>query len=174
MSYKHIERTALFVDGANFSAAARALGVEVDYKRLLEYFSRNGPIIRAFYYTAMIDDHEFSPLRPLVDWLEYNGYTLITKTARVFTDSAGNREIKGNMDVEIAVDMLEMAAHMDHAVIFSGDGDFRRLIEAVQRKGVRTTVVSTLESQPPMMSDILRRQTDVFLDLNDLSDVFRD
>ena len=162
------ERTALFIDGANLYSAARALNIDIDYKRLLEEFRRRGSLLRAYYYTAIVEDQEYSPIRPLVDWLDYNGFTLVTKPARRYTDMNGHSRIKGDMDMEIAVDMLEMAAHLEHAVLFSGDGDFRRLVEAVQRKGVRVTVVSTVRSQPPMAADELRRQADNFLDLADL------
>ena len=164
------ERTALFIDGANLYAAARALGFDIDYKRLLAMFSAQCILIRAFYYTALIDDQEYSPIRPLVDWLDYNGYTMITKPTKEFTDSAGRRKIKGNMDIELAVDVLEMAEKLDHVVIFSGDGDFRSLVEATQRKGVRVSVVSTVRSQPPMVADELRRQADNFVELQDIAD----
>ena len=115
-----------------------------------------------------MEDHEYSPIRPLVDWLDYNGYTMVTKPTKEFTDATGRRKIKGNMDIELAIDVLEMAEHIDHAVIFSGDGDFRRVVEAVQRKGARVTVVSTMRSQPSMVADELRRQADNFLELQDL------
>jgi uncharacterized LabA/DUF88 family protein len=164
------DRVALFIDGANLYAAARSLGFDIDYKRLLQMFRGKCRLIRAFYYTAVIEDQEYSPIRPLVDWLDYNGYTMVTKPTKEFTDSQGRRKIKGNMDIELAIDVLEMAQHLDHVVLFSGDGDFRRLIEAVQRKGVRTTVVSTLRSQPPMVADELRRQADTFVELSDLAD----
>jgi len=162
------ERTALFIDGSNLYAAARALGFDIDYKRLLDFFQKNGRLIRAFYYTALMEDQEYSPIRPLVDWLDYNGYTMVTKPTKEFTDASGRRKIKGNMDIELAIDVLEMAEHLDHIVIFSGDGDFRRLVEAVQRKGVRVSVVSTIESQPPMIADELRRQADTFIELSDI------
>ena len=165
------ERVALFVDGANLHAAARALGFDIDYKRLLKYFQEQCRLIRAFYYTALIEDQEYSPLRPLVDWLDYNGFTMVTKPTKEFTDAMGRRKIKGNMDIELAIDVLEMSAHLDHVVLFSGDGDFRRLVEAVQRRGVRVSVVSTVRSQPPMVADELRRQADVFVELEDLSPV---
>ena len=163
------ERIALFIDGANLYAAARALQFDIDYKRLLDLFGSKGRLIRAFYYTALIEDQEYSPLRPLVDWLDYNGYTMVTKPTKEFTDAMGRRKIKGNMDIELAIDVMEMAQHLDHIVLFSGDGDFRRLVEAVQRKGVRVTVVSTMRSQPPMVADELRRQADVFVELQDLA-----
>jgi uncharacterized LabA/DUF88 family protein len=162
------ERVALFIDGANLYSAARSLGFDIDYKRLLGLFQTKGRLIRAFYYTALVEDQEYSPLRPLIDWLDYNGYTMVTKPAREFTDAHGRRKIKGNMDIELAIDMMEMADRLDHVVLFSGDGDFRRLIEAVQRRGVRVTVVSTIRSQPPMISDDLRRQADSFVELTDL------
>lgn len=162
------ERIALFIDGSNLYAAARALGFDIDYKKLLEYFSSRGYLVRALYYTALIEDQEYSPIRPLVDWLDYNGYTMVTKPTKEFTDASGRRKIKGNMDIELAVDMLEMADNLDHLYVFSGDGDFRRLVEAVQRKGKRVTVVSTVRSTPPMAADELRRQADIFLELEQL------
>ncbi|MBX6322527.1 MAG: NYN domain-containing protein [Rhodospirillaceae bacterium] len=165
------DRVALFIDGANLYAAARSLGFDIDYKRLLELFRGKCRLIRAFYYTALIEDQEYSPIRPLVDWLDYNGYTMVTKPTKEFTDSQGRRKLKGNMDIELAIDVLEMAQHLDQVVLFSGDGDFRRLVEAVQRKGVRVIVVSTLRSQPPMVADELRRQADQFIDLGDLSEL---
>lgn len=163
------ERIALFIDGSNLYAAARALGFEIDYKKLLEIFSIKGRMVRAFYYTALIEDTEYSPIRPLVDWLDYNGYTLVTKPTKEFTDAAGRRKIKGNMDIELAIDVMEMAPHLDHIMLFSGDGDFRRLVEAIQRKGLRVTVVSTVVSNPPMVADELRRQADCFIELQDLA-----
>jgi uncharacterized LabA/DUF88 family protein len=163
------ERLALFIDGANLYAAARALGFDIDYKRLLDLFATKGRLVRAFYYTALVEDQEYSPIRPLVDWLDYNGYTMVTKPTKEFTDASGRRKIKGDMDIELAIDLMEMAEHLDHAILFSGDGDFRRLVEAVQRKGVRVTVVSTIRTQPPMVADELRRQADHFVELQDLS-----
>ena len=169
MTFYPTDRVALFIDGANLYAAAKALAFDIDYRRLLEEFRKRGILVRAYYYTALIEDQEYSPLRPLVDWLDYNGFTMVTKAAKRFTDPVtGATRTKGNMDIEIAVDMMEIAPNLDHIVLFSGDGDFRRLVEAVQRKGVRVTVVSTVKSQPPLVADELRRQADAFVDLNDL------
>ncbi len=159
------ERIGLFIDGANLYATARALSFDIDYKRLLELFTKQGRLVRAFYYTALVEDQEYSPIRPLIDWLDYNGYTMVTKPTKEFTDASGRRKIKGNMDIELAIDVMEMTDSLDHVVLFSGDGDFRRLVEAVQRKGRRVTVVSTVRSQPSMVADELRRQADVFVDL---------
>lgn len=163
------ERLTLFIDGANLYNAARALGFDIDYKRLLQHFSSKGRIVRAFYYTAIVEDQEYSSLRPLVDWLDYNGFCVVTKPTKEFTDANGRRKFKGNMDVEIAVDVMEAATYCEHIVLFSGDGDFRRLVEAVQRRGARVSVVSTLRSQPPMVADELRRQADSFLELQDIA-----
>ena len=168
MNFYPNERIALFIDGSNLYAAARALGFDIDYKKLLKIFSEDGYMVRAFYYTALVEDQEYSPIRPLVDWLDYNGYTMVTKPTKEFTDTAGRRKIKGNMDIELAVDVMEMTPHIDHVVIFSGDGDFRRLVEWSQSKGKRVTVVSTVKSKPPMIADELRRQADLFLELADL------
>ena len=163
------ERIGLFIDGSNLYAAARALGFDIDYKRLLDVFRGYGHLVRAFYYTALVEDQEYSPIRPLVDWLDYNGYTMVTKPTKEFTDAMGRRKIKGNMDIELAIDVMEMAQFLDHIVLFSGDGDFRRLVEAVQRKGVRVSVVSTTRSSPPMVADELRRQADNFVELQELA-----
>ena len=170
MNFYDDERIGLFIDGANLYAAARALGFDIDYKRLLSVFRKQGRLIRAFYYTALVDDQEYSPIRPLVDWLDYNGYTMVTKPTKEFTDASGRRKIKGNMDLELATDVLEMVERLDHVVIFSGDGDFRCVVEAAQRKGVRVSVVSTVKSAPPMVADELRRQADHFIELQDIAD----
>jgi uncharacterized LabA/DUF88 family protein len=170
MFYKD-ERLALFIDGANLFAASKALGFDIDYKLLRQEFLRRGKLLRAFYYTALLENDEYSPIRPLVDWLNYNGYTMVTKAAREFTDSTGRRRVKGNMDVELAVNAMELAHRLDHVVLFSGDGDFRPLVEALQRQGVRVSVVSTIRSQPPMIADELRRQADNFIELDELREV---
>src|SRR5215471_16169198 len=163
------ERLAIFIDGANLYSAARGLAFDIDYRRLLELFSTKGRLIRAFYYTALVEDQEYSPIRPLVDWLDYNGYAMVTKPTKEFTDAMGRRRVKGNMDIELAIDMLEMAPFIDHSILFSGDGDFRRLVEVVQHRGVRVSVVSTTRSSPPMVSDDLRRQADSFIELQELA-----
>ncbi len=172
MYFSQNDRTALFIDGANLYSASRHLGFDVDYRNLLEFFRTRTNIVRAYYYSALLDTEEYSPLRPLTDWLAYNGYSLVTKTAREFTDANGRRRIKGNMDVELAVDMLELAPRLDHAILFSGDSDFRRLVEAVQRQGVRVSVVSSVRTSPPMVADELRRQADRFVELADIAPEF--
>ncbi len=168
MKFYPQERVALFIDGANLYSAARSLGFEIDYRRLLDHFRKESHLIRAFYYTALVEDADYSPLRPLIDWLDYNGYTMVTKPAKEYTDATGRRRFKSNMDIELAIDMMDLAPHIDHAVLFSGDGDFRRLVEAVQRRGVRVSVVATTKSQPPMVADELRRQADTFVELQEL------
>ena len=165
MSLSPTNKIALFIDGANLYATAKTLGFDIDYKRLLKEFQSRGTLLRAFYYTAIIEDQEYSSIRPLIDWLDYNGYTVVTKAAKEFTDGSGRRRIKGNMDIELAVDAMELAEHVDQMVLFSGDGDFRSLVESVQRRGVRVTVISTVSTQPPMVADELRRQADVFTDI---------
>ena len=165
MNFYPNERIALFIDGANLYATAKSLAFDIDYKRLLKHFQEQCHLIRAFYYTALVEDQEYSPLRPLVDWLDYNGYTVVTKATKEFIDASGRRKVKGNMDIELAVDAMEMAEQIDEMVLFSGDGDYRRLVEAIQRRGVRVTVGSTISSQPSMIADDLRRQADAFTDL---------
>ncbi len=172
MDFRMEDRVCLFIDGANLYSASRNLGFDVDYRSLLAFFRARCKLVRAYYYSAVLDTEEYSPLKPLTDWLVYNGYTLVTKTAREFTDQTGRRRIKGNMDIELAVDMLEMSPKMDHAILFSGDSDFRRLVEAVQRQGVRVSVVSTIRTSPPAAADELRRQADEFIELADIATEF--
>lgn len=169
MAFYQNERVALFIDGANLYSAAKTVGVEIDYRKLLEEFRKRGRLIRAYYYTALVENDDYSPIRPLVDWLQYNGFNVITKSAREFTDRDGRRRVKGDMDVEITVDMMNLANHLDHIVLFSGDGDLTRVVQAVKDKGVRVSVVSTVKTQPAMISDDLRRAADTFIDLTDLA-----
>ncbi|MEL6746552.1 MAG: NYN domain-containing protein [Pseudomonadota bacterium] len=168
MIFYRNERIALFIDGANLYATAKALNFDIDYKRLLRKFAAQGLLVRALYYTALAEDQEYSSIRPLVDWLDYNGYSMVTKPTKEFTDASGRRKVKGKMDIELTVQAMQLAPNLDHIVLFSGDGDFRVLVEALQNMGKRVSVVSTLQSQPPMVSDELRRQADQFIDLVDL------
>ena len=164
------ERLALFIDGANLYSAAKALSFDIDYKLLRQEFMNRGKMLRAIYYTALLENDEYSPIRPLADWLNYNGFTMVTKAAKEFTDGQGRKVIKGNMDIELTVDAMELAPHLDHIVLFSGDGDFCPMVKSVQRKGVRVSVVSTIRSKPPMIADELRRQCDNFIELDGLRD----
>ena len=169
MHFYESDRIGLFIDGANLYATARSLNLDIDYRRLLSLFRDRGHLVRANYYTAIMEDAEYSPIRPLVDWLDYNGYSVITKPTKEFTDAVtGRRKIKGNMDIEIAVDVMSMTGLINHVVLFSGDGDFRSLVEAVQRQGCRVTVISTMATKPPMVADDLRRQADIFVEIMDL------
>ena len=161
-------KIALFIDGANLHATAKTLGFTVDYKRLLNEFGSRGTLLRALYYTAVTEDQEYTSIRPLIDWLAYNGFTVVTKSTKEFIDASGRRKVKCNMDIEIAVDAMELAKHVDQIFLFSGDSDFRRLVQSVQRHGVHVTVVSTISSQPPILADELRRQADAFIDLQEL------
>jgi len=162
------EKVALFIDGANLYATSKSLGFDIDYRDMLKYFNKKCYLLRANYYTALIEDQEYSSIRPLIDWLDYNGYRVITKPTKEYTDSAGRRKVKGNMDLELAIDALDLCDTVDHMVLFSGDGDFRVLVEALQRRGRKVSVVSTVATQPSMISDELRRQADQFIDLVNL------
>lgn len=168
MQFYPTERIALFVDGANLYATAKTLGFDIDYKRLLGFFKGQGVLVRALYYTALAEEQEYSSIRPLIDWLDYNGYTMVTKPTKEFTDAMGRRKVKGNMDIELAVDAMRLTPSLDHIVLFTGDGDFRALVAAIQEQGKRVSVVSTLQSQPPMVADELRRQADQFIEIASL------
>lgn len=164
------EKIALFIDGANLYATSRALNFDIDYKKMLSYFQSQGYLLRAYYYTALIEDQEYSSIRPLIDWLDYNGYRVITKPTKEYTDGAGRRKVKGSMDMELAVDAMELSTTVDHIVLFSGDGDFRYLVEALQKRGQKVSVVSTVKTNPVMIADDLRRQSDHFIELLTLKD----
>ena len=168
LMFEKNQKIVLLIDGANLYATSRALGFDIDYREMLRYFQKQGTLVRAYYYTALIEDQEYSSIRPLIDWLDYNGYTVVTKAAKEYTDASGRRKVKGNMDIELAVDAMQLSESIDHFVLFSGDGDFRVLAEALQRKGRQVTVVSTVATQPAMIADELRRQADTFLDLKKL------
>lgn len=162
-------RIALLVDGASLYATAKALGIDVDFKRLLGEFQTRGNLLRANYYTATIDDGNSSSNRPLIDWLGYNGYTVVTRTTK------GRRRLKGDIDIDLAIDAMEIGEHIDQMVLFSGNGNLKSLVEAMQRRGVRVTIISSVSTQPSVIADELRRQADVFTDLIDLrSKVGRD
>jgi uncharacterized LabA/DUF88 family protein len=162
------EKIALFIDGANLYATSKALGFDIDYRKMLGYFQKKGYLLRAYYYTALMEDQEYSSIRPLIDWLDYNGYKVVTKPAREFTDSQGRRRVKGNMDIELVIDALQLSDTVDHYILASGDGDFKSLVDALQKKGRKVSVLSTISSQPPMISDELRRMADHFIDLASL------
>ncbi len=166
--FSQSEKVAVFIDGANLYATAKALDFDIDYKKLLQLFKSKAMLVRAYYYTVLIEDQEYSPIRPLVDWLDYNGYTLITKPAKEYTDASGRRRIRNSIDVELAVDVMEIAKSVDHIVLLTGDGGYRRLIEAVQRMGTQVTVISTVSVSPPLVADEIRRQADNFVDLASL------
>ena len=163
-----VSKIAVFIDGANLYATAKTLGFDIDYKKLLRELQSRGDLLRAFYYTAIFEDQEYSSIRPLVDWLDYNGYSAVTKVSKEYVDASGRRKVKSDMDIELMVDAMEIAAHVDEILRFSCDGDVRPLGESLQRRGVRVTVVSTIVCQPPMIADELRRQADAFIDLQEL------
>jgi uncharacterized LabA/DUF88 family protein len=155
-------RIALFIDGVNLHHTARNLGFEIDYKRLLSEFERIGSIVRPYFYTSLREG-EVSGVRQLIDWLDFNGFAVRTKSIKDY-ENEGKRS-RRSIGVDLAVDMIEIAPRVDDIFLFSGDGDFRALVEAIQRLGVRVTVVSSLQTTPAMASDELRRQADAFLEL---------
>jgi uncharacterized LabA/DUF88 family protein len=160
------EKLAIFVDGQNLHFTAKGLGFNIDFKKFIAEFTARGVLVRAYYYTIIAE--EFQTTRPLLDWLDYNGFTVRTNLVREFNDGDGRRKYKRNIAVELAVDALEIAKHVDHIILFCGDGDFRRLVESIQRLGPRVTVVSSMRTKPAMVAAELRRQADTFLELDDL------
>lgn len=169
MYFVSSERLAILIDGPNLHTSARGLGFDVDFRRLLACFRSQARLVRALYFTTLIEDHEGASLRPLVDWLAYNGFSVVSKPAKSFTDGDGRRRVRGSMHVDLAVEALSLAPALDHVVIFSGDGAFKALVGALQQVGKRVSIVSTLASEAPLVSDELRRQADQFIDLSDLA-----
>lgn len=166
LKIKPDQRFAVFIDGSNFHASTKALSFDVDFEKLLRIMRESGHLVRAYYYTALPDNNtEYSPIKRIADWLDYNGYTVVSKPWRDFTNSeTGQRRIKGNMDMELALDMIKLANHVEHVVLFSGDGDFCRLLQEVQDKGVSVTVISSNK----LVADTLRRQADDFIEVNQI------
>lgn len=165
LNIKPDQRFAAFIDGSNFHASTKALQFDVDFEKLLQALRQTGHLVRAYYYTALPDNNEYSPIKRIADWLDYNGYTVVSKPWRDFTNSeTGQRRKKGNMDMELALDMIKIANHVEHVVLFSGDGDFCRLLHEVQDKGVSVTVISSHK----LVADTLRRQADDFIEINQI------
>lgn len=169
MFYKD-DRLGVFINGFNLYQCAKALGFEVDYSRMRDEFKVRGRLMRMGYYTTILDGDDFSPQKPLFDWLSYNGYQLNLKPVREIVDPDGRKRVRGSIDVEMAVDILTMVDRLDHIVIFSGSSDLKAVVDAVKRAGVRVSVAATTRTNPAMVSDDLRRSADNFIDLADLMD----
>jgi uncharacterized LabA/DUF88 family protein/cold shock CspA family protein len=164
------QKIAIFIDGANFQKATfEAMGMEINFRGLLEVLSEQAFLVRAYYYTGEFDSDAISHYVNLKEtnhlytsdmlrdemhrrlkkdrgfhrWLNRNGYKVVTKGVRVFKDADGEVSMKANVDIEIAIGMLTMAEHVDKMILVSGDGDFAPLIDAVSSKGVRVAVVTT-------------------------------
>jgi uncharacterized LabA/DUF88 family protein len=163
---KQFNRIAIFIDGANLYSTAKLIGFEIDFKRLLHEFRSRGSLLRAFYYTTIYDGDEHPSLQPLIAWLAYNGFVVVTKPAKEFNDQTGRRKIKGGINVELTIDAMEIAPRIDKMFLFSGDGDFHPLLKAMQRRGARVVVVSSMQTA----AQELRRQADEFIDIADLRD----
>jgi uncharacterized LabA/DUF88 family protein len=168
------QRTALFIDGPNLFMAAKLLQTQIDYRSLLTHFNENSNLLRASYYSTVVETpgDQYISLTPLLDFLDYNGYTVVKKMSREYTDAQGNRKAKNHtMKVEMTIDMIELAPRLDHVVLFSGDGDLLMLVDTLKRKGVRTTIVSTVHGETPVISDDMRRIGDSFVDLHAVMDI---
>ena len=166
----------LFFDGANTQMAAKALSFEIDYKKLRDGFAERCNVLRSYYFQATPPDgyENYAYVKPLTDFLSYNNYHLITKPFRQFKDADGVVRGKGNMDIEIAIQMMKSMNKADYLFLFSGDGDFKPLLEECQLNGhAQIVVVSTLHSEPPVVSDELRKQADHYIDWANLEPVVK-
>jgi uncharacterized LabA/DUF88 family protein len=160
-------KAALLIDGQNLHFTAKALGFDIDFKRLRVEFEQRGTVVAAYYYSTFIENGGYSSVKRLMDWLSYNGFTVVTKSVKEHDGSEeGRRKFNRTIGVELSVDAFEIARHVDEIIIFSGDGDLRPLVEALQRKGRYVTIVSSLRTS--MIADDLRRQADEFIELNNL------
>ena len=163
------ERIALLIDGMSLESALAALGEDIDYGRLRAFFARKGRLVSAGFYVSFSDDAEYEAARAKLEWLEENGFAIIARRASTSDLDPGRRRMRKSVSVDLAVDALQLAGNVDHLVLFSGDGQLRRLVEALQEEGKRVTVVSTIRTRHPIASDELRRQADQFLDLVNLA-----
>ena len=163
------ERCAVFIDGSSIYRICRSLDVEIDYRALRNIFADAGRLVQARYYTTVLGDQSYLSIRPLIDWLSYNGFVVVTRTIRAGQDAGEDGRSEGGIGIELAVDVIEMASRLDHVILFTGNGDFVRLIQLLQRRTVRTTVVATVNGASSMVSDELRRQADRFVDLRALA-----
>lgn len=162
------EKMAAFIDGAYLYTISRNLDFDIDYKKLLGWMHERSHLVRANYYTLLFEDQDYSPVKPLVDWLDYNGFTMVTKTAR---EESGSRRRRSSIDVDLAVDAMDLADHIDHVLLFVGDSDYRKLIEVLRSKGVRVSVFGTIRTGSPLVADELRRMADFFYEMEDLIEV---
>lgn len=166
--FHQTERLALFIEGPALYAAARSIGLDIDYRRLLGFFRQRSYLVRTLYYTPVSENEEFVTVRPLIDWLEYNGFYVVTKPVKVYVDVAGRRKTKGSLHVDMAVHALQLAENLDHLILASSAGGFSSLSAALQAKGKRVSVLSTLKSGPAFVEDDLRRRADQFIELADI------
>lgn len=164
---KHI----VLIDGANMSFAMNAIGRRFDWKKLRHFFveADYGLCLGLRYYTAIHEraDGE-QPLRKIVDWLSYNGYLVVSKMTKSYENSDGSTRIKGNMDIEMATDMIRFAPRVDKIHLFTGDADFTYAVKAVQDMGVIVDVYSTMQGANSIIGDDLRRQANNYIDIGDL------
>lgn len=166
------QRVAIMIDGPNLFNTSKNLGFDVDFKKLLGLFEQNCLLHRAVYFNMLSERDDTTPVKPLVDWLSYNGYKTVTKPFREFTDASGTRRTKGSMHVEMAVEMMNMAQFVEHFVLFSGDGELAYAVNAVQEKGCRVTAVSTMKSDTgSTIADELRRKVNRFVNLDDVKGI---
>ncbi|WP_188129507.1 NYN domain-containing protein [Rhizobium sp. RU20A] len=166
------EKVIVFIDGAHFYFVAKSLDFEIDFQKVLAYFKSEAYLVRANYYTAIAEDQEFIGLRPLVDWLDYNGYRVVTKAYKDLTDPSGKKRVRSSMEMELACDLFEQIDTADHLIIIAGDSDLARLVQTAQLKGKKVTVMSTLTGQLASISDELRRKADQFVDLSGFKEKF--
>lgn len=167
--YSDKERAALLIDGANIYAAGRSLDISIDFKSLLQLFQENMYVIHAYYFTALHEVDGRIQLKQLVDWLDYNGYIVISKMAKEITRADGSVRVKGNMDVEIVVTALKLANFIDHIILATGDGDFVPLVRELQQRGTRVSVLSTIGGNSPIAADEIRKAANHFIDLEELA-----
>jgi uncharacterized LabA/DUF88 family protein len=156
------DKVAVFFDMSNLYFAARDLGVRIDYARLLEFLANGRRLHRAYAYMAISPDE--SSAIPFLTWLRRNGFRVVTKPLKRFSDGT----TKGDLDMELAVDLLTQAPYIDIAIIVSGDGDFTYLVDRAQRLGLRVEIAST----PRYTAIELLEIADRYIDLESNLSVF--
>lgn len=173
----------VLIDGSNLYEGARSSRITIDYARLLDLLNDDGLLLRAYYFTALMDKTIESPVRKTVDWLSHNGYICVTKEAKEYpvvenyiedghVRSRTVKKLKGNVDIEIATYAFTMSARLKltELWLFSGDGDFTLMVKEIQETyAMKVYVVSATG----MVSNDLRRQADKYINLMDIADDIR-
>ncbi|HOX26223.1 MAG TPA: NYN domain-containing protein [Candidatus Krumholzibacteria bacterium] len=160
-----LDKVAIFIDGENIHYSAKHLNMRLDYLKLCRRLAGKRRLLRAYFYTAISAQSEGKI--DFINFLKLNGFTVVTREVKSFSEpDATNRSVRSALDMELAMDIVNLCPHVDTVILCSGDGDFRPLVEAVARRGKHVEVCALRE----MTSTDLIAAADVYVDLGSLKD----